>query len=77
MTRRYFWQVPEFIKFRTVFENGDAILGANENNEHQMFRKDIGKVCFDECVALSLCLKDIVKKQPQDILTQRVHLMAA
>ena len=48
MTRRFFWQIPECVKFRTVFEDKETILGANDDNEHHLFRKDVGKICFSE-----------------------------
>ncbi len=54
MTRRFFWQVPEFVKFRAVFEDSETILGTNEKNEHRLFRKDNGTVCFDETEALHI-----------------------
>ena len=52
MTRRYFWQVPELTRFRTVFEDRDIILGVSEKNEHKLFRKDTGSITFDEREAL-------------------------
>jgi hypothetical protein len=53
MDRRYFWQTPECVKFRTVFEDAETIVGANSNGEHRLFRKDTGKICFNEGEALS------------------------
>ena len=52
MTRRYFWQIPELIKYRTVFENVEIVNGTNEENEHKLFRKDTGRICFDEAAAV-------------------------
>jgi hypothetical protein len=68
MTRRYFWQIPEFIKYRTVFEDKDIVLGANENNEHMLFRKDTGTICFDERVALAHRLKELAEEEMETIL---------
>jgi hypothetical protein len=65
MTRRYFWQVPEFIKFRMVFENTDTILGANDAGEHKLFRKDTGKICFDEAAALRQRLSDLAEAEQE------------
>jgi hypothetical protein len=56
MNRRYFWLIPEFTKFRTVFETAETVLGVNEDNEHRLFRKDTGKICFDEREALRLSI---------------------
>lgn len=63
MTRRHFWQVPEFIKFRTVFENDDSILGVSERGEHKLFRKDTGSISFDERAALSKRLVNLAKRE--------------
>jgi hypothetical protein len=68
MTRRYFWQIPEFIKYRTVFETDDTVLGANENGEHQLFRKDTGKICFDERVALAYKLKELARVEEMETI---------
>lgn len=65
MTRRHFWQVPEFIKFRTVFENEDTILGVSDNNEHKLFRKDTGSISFDERSALGKRLVTMAKRETQ------------
>ena len=56
MNRRYFWLVPEFTKFRTVFETAEAVYGVNDENEHRLFRKDTGKISFDEREALRLSI---------------------
>ncbi len=56
MNRRYFWLIPEFTKFRTVFETAETVLGVNDENEHCLFRKDTGKICFDEREALRLSI---------------------
>ncbi len=52
MNRRYFWLIPEFVKFRTVFETAETVLGVNVDKEHRLFRKDTGKISFDEREAL-------------------------
>jgi hypothetical protein len=72
MTRRHFWQVPEFIKFRTVFENGDTILGVNEKGEHKLFRKDTGCISFDERAALS---KRLIRLAQRESVTRVVRLV--
>ena len=53
MNRRYFWQTPECVKFRIVFEDAETITGANEDGEHRLFRKDTGKICLSEGEALA------------------------
>ena len=68
MTRRYFWQTPEFIKYRIVFEDKDTVLGINEQNEHRLFRKDTGKISFDERVALAYRLKEIAKVEEMETI---------
>ncbi len=52
MNRRFFWQTPECIKFRTTFEDAETIVGVNEDGERRLFRKDTGKICFSEREAL-------------------------
>ena len=52
MNRRFFWQIPECVKFRTTFEDAETITGANEFGERRLFRKDTGKICFSEAEAL-------------------------
>lgn len=66
MNRRFFWLIPEFTKFRAVFENAETILGVNEANEHRLFRKDTGKVCFDERQALLLCVAALIKDEDEE-----------
>jgi len=56
MNRRYFWLIPEFVKFRTVFETTETVLGVTNENEHRLFRKDTGTICFDEREALRLSI---------------------
>ncbi|NOT47551.1 MAG: hypothetical protein HOP17_07345 [Acidobacteria bacterium] len=63
MTRRHFWQIPEFIKFRTVFENADTVLGVNDRGEHKLFRKDTGSISFDERAALGKRLIRLAKRK--------------
>lgn len=72
MTRRHFWQIPEFIKFRTVFENEDSILGVSESNEHKLFRKDTGSISFDERAALSTRLVTLAKHEPKTRIVRLV-----
>jgi hypothetical protein len=63
MTRGYFWQVPEWTRFRTVFEDGEIILGVNEKNEHKLFRKDTGSITFDEREALQQRLSAVAEAE--------------
>jgi hypothetical protein len=53
MSRRFFWQIPECIKFRTVFEDAETIVGTSDDGQHRLFRKDAGKICFSEGKALA------------------------
>ena len=63
MNRRFFWLIPEFTKFRTIFETAETILGANDENEHRLFRKDTGRICFDERRALLLCVASLIEEE--------------
>jgi hemolysin-activating ACP:hemolysin acyltransferase len=63
MNRRFFWQVPEYIKFRVVFETDETILGATENNEYRLFRKDTNQIVFSICEAMQRCLESLGEKQ--------------
>ena len=75
MTRRYFWQVPDFIKFRTVFENADTVIGVNDNNEHRLFRKDTGCINFDERAALNQRLASLAERVSDEIRVRYVPRM--
>ncbi|HLM02691.1 MAG TPA: hypothetical protein VK400_16680 [Pyrinomonadaceae bacterium] len=55
MNRRFFWQIPEYIKFRIVFEDEETILGATDDNEYRLFRKDTNQIVFSICKAIDLC----------------------
>jgi hypothetical protein len=63
MNRRYFWLIPECVKFRTVFEDAETILGVNEQNEHRLFRKDTGKICFSEREALKSFVANFLEQE--------------
>ena len=63
MTQGYFWQVPELTKFRTVFENADVVLGASSDNQRRLFRKDTGRICFDEREAKRLSVNSIMTEE--------------
>ena len=63
MNRRYFWQIPECVKFRTVFEDAETIVGVSDDNEHRLFRKDTGKICFSEREALSSFVTVFLEKE--------------
>ena len=63
MTRRYFWNVSDFAKFRTIFEDAETIMGADANDRFHLFRKDTGVISFDEAAARHLSrLKKSEKK---------------
>lgn len=63
MTRRYFWQMPEKTKFRTVFENDDTVLGVNDRNEHKLFRKDTGCIVFAEPRSRRARLREVSRRE--------------
>ena len=66
MNRRFFWLIPDCVKFRIVFEDAEIILGINEENEHRLFRKDTGKICFSEREALRLSIAALFEKEFTD-----------
>lgn len=66
MNRRLFWLIPECVKFRIVFEDAETILGINEENDHRLFRKDTGKICFSEREALRLSLAALFENEFAD-----------
>lgn len=70
MTRRYFWLIPEFTKFRTIFEDAETVVGVSDDNEHRLFRKDTGKVCFDERDALRLSIILLVEAESEQFFTE-------
>ena len=63
MNRRFFWLIPECVKFRTVFEEAETIMGVNETNEHCLFRKDTGRICFSEPLALESFVTTFLEKE--------------
>ena len=63
MTQKYFWQVPELTRFRTVFEDVETVVGVSSDNRHQLFRKDTGRICFDEHQAKRLYVESIMKDE--------------
>ena len=70
MNRRYFWQIPELNRFRTVFEDSEIVLGADGDNQHRLFRKDTGKVCFDEQEAKRLCVESLTKDETETCFSE-------
>lgn len=70
MNRRYFWLIPEFTKFRTVFENEETVLGVNSDHEHRLFRKDTGKICFDEHEALRQSIVKVSEIDDKDLFVE-------
>ena len=73
MNRRYFWLIPEFTKFRTVFEDAETVVGVNDENEHRLFRKDSGKICFDERDALRLSIAKLIETETEDFLNGKAE----
>ncbi len=72
MRRRYFWLIPEFTRFRTVVETAETVLGVNGDNEHRLFRKDTGKICFDEREALRLSIFKLTEfEESEDFLIKQ------
>lgn len=72
MNRRFFWQVPEYIKFRTVFETDETILGATENNEYRLFRKDTNQIVFSICEAMEISLASLCENESEPLPQQEV-----
>jgi hypothetical protein len=73
MNRRYFWLIPEFTKFRTVFETDETVLGVTDENEHRLFRKDAGNVCFDEREALRLSIVKLTDFDAEEFYFERTR----
>ncbi|HEX8737722.1 MAG TPA: hypothetical protein VF721_20485 [Pyrinomonadaceae bacterium] len=67
MNRRFFWQVPEYIKFRIVFETDETILGATGDNEYRLFRKDTNRIVFSICEALDVSFASLMKQEPESL----------
>jgi hypothetical protein len=68
MNRRFFWQVPEYIKFRIVFETDETILGATDDNEYRLFRKDTNQIVFSICEALDRCYASLVAQESEALM---------
>jgi hypothetical protein len=64
MTRRYFWQIKGSVRFRTVFETDETILGVNEKAGHKLFRKDTGSVTFDDPTARKRVRARLAGREP-------------
>jgi hypothetical protein len=73
MNRRYFWLIPEFTKFRTVFETDETVTGVSEQNEHRLFRKDTGKICFDEREALRLSIAKLTEFETEEFFIKKTR----
>ncbi len=67
MNRRYFWSIPEFVKYRATFETTETVAGVDERKEHRLFRKDTGKISFDEREALRLSIIALVEKETESV----------
>jgi hypothetical protein len=75
MNRRYFWLIPEFTRFRAVFEDAETVTGVNDERQHRLFRKDTGRVCFDEREALQRCLTALIEQETEDVLTRSAEVV--
>ena len=73
MNRRYFWLIPAFVKFRTVFETAETVVGVNDENEHRLFRKDTGKICFDEREALRLSIVKLTEFESEEFFIEQTR----
>ena len=71
MNRRYFWLIPEFTKFRTVFETAETVMGVSDENEHRLFRKDTGKISFDEREALRLSIVKLTEFETEEVYIEQ------
>jgi hypothetical protein len=56
MKSNCFWQIPQFKKFRIIFEDASILVGATEENQYQIFRKDSPYLRFSEQEALEISL---------------------
>lgn len=56
MKSNCFWQIPQFKKFRIIFEDACILVGATEENQYQTFRKDSPYLRFSEQEALEISL---------------------
>lgn len=63
--------MPEGIKFRTIFEDAETVMGVNDRNEHQLFRKDTSKITFAEKEALENSLTSLIKKNFKNLKPER------
>lgn len=75
MNRRFFWQVPEYIKFRIVFETDETILGATDDNEYRLFRKDTNQIVFSICEALDRCLASLVAQESESLMEAEASMV--
>lgn len=71
MNRRFFWLIPEFVKFRAVFETNETVVGVTDGNERRLFRKDTGRICFDEHEAFRRSMVRISKAVTDEVFTAR------
>jgi hypothetical protein len=56
MKNNCFWQIPQFKKFRIIFEDTAIMVGASEDHRYQTFRKDNPSIRFSEKEALEASL---------------------
>jgi len=63
MARRFFYTVPDCVKYRIIFENKDTVYGANERNEYRLFRKNSGKISFSKREALRSYINTFLEKE--------------
>lgn len=63
MARRFFYTIPDCVKYRIIFENQETVYGANEKNEYRLFRKDSGKISFSKRKALNAYINEFLEKE--------------
>lgn len=63
MARRYFYSIPNCVKYRIIFENQETVYGANENGEFRLFRKDTGKISFSKREALKSYVNTFLERE--------------
>jgi hypothetical protein len=49
------------------------VLGVNDENEHRLFRKDTGKICFDEREALRLSIVKLTEFEAEEFFIEQTR----
>lgn len=73
MNQRYFWLIPEFVKFRVTFETAETVVGVTDENERRLFRKDTEKICFNEREALRLSIAKLIEGETEVFLSGKTR----